>query len=280
MYDLSTDIVKPGCHFRDLMQHRKDNGSFDGDVDEFCSARHAKRRARARSPTASCNARTDAPSWPSASRWRMAAGSPPWKTSPSARNLEQERDRNYAFLSQIIDHIPSQITVKDVHDRRYLLVNRVAEAQFGISRDLIVGKTAFDIFPKAVRRHHRGRRGEDAAIPRRPVQGRARLGKPGDGPALHHLQAARHPRCRRAAALHHQRRRRRYRAPACQREDRASRALRRADRPAEPGAVPRADRARAARRPPAASNSRCSISTSTNSRASTTRSDTMSAMNF
>ena len=25
------------------------------------------------------------------------------------RNLEQERDRNYAFLSQIIDHIPSQI---------------------------------------------------------------------------------------------------------------------------------------------------------------------------
>ena len=51
------------------------------------------------------------------------------------RKLEQERDRNYAFLSQIIDHIPSQITVKDAHDRRYLLVNRVAETQFGISRD-------------------------------------------------------------------------------------------------------------------------------------------------
>ena len=65
------------------------------------------------------------------------------------RRLEQERDRNYAFLSQIIDHIPSQITVKDVRDRRYLLVNRVAEAQFGNSRDLIIGKTAFDIFSKA-----------------------------------------------------------------------------------------------------------------------------------
>ena len=26
------------------------------------------------------------------------------------RKLEQERDRNYDFLSQIIDHIPSQIT--------------------------------------------------------------------------------------------------------------------------------------------------------------------------
>ena len=65
------------------------------------------------------------------------------------RNLEQERDRNYAFLRQIIDHIPSQITVKDARDRRYLLVNRVAEAQFGLSRDAIVGKTALDLFPKA-----------------------------------------------------------------------------------------------------------------------------------
>ena len=38
MYGLSTDIVKPGCHFRDLIQHRQDTGSYDGDVDEFCSA--------------------------------------------------------------------------------------------------------------------------------------------------------------------------------------------------------------------------------------------------
>ena len=34
-------------------------------------------------------------------------------------------------------------------NRRYLLANRVAEAQFGLSRDAIVGKTAADIFPKA-----------------------------------------------------------------------------------------------------------------------------------
>ena len=38
MHNLSADVVKPGCHFRDLMQHRKDRGSFDGDVDEFCSS--------------------------------------------------------------------------------------------------------------------------------------------------------------------------------------------------------------------------------------------------
>ena len=64
------------------------------------------------------------------------------------RELEQERDRNYAFLRQIIDHIPSQITVKDARDRRYLLANRVAETQFGLPRPAIVGKTAADIFPR------------------------------------------------------------------------------------------------------------------------------------
>jgi PAS domain-containing protein len=37
MYGLSTDIAKPGCHFHDLIQHRKDTGSYDGDVHEFCS---------------------------------------------------------------------------------------------------------------------------------------------------------------------------------------------------------------------------------------------------
>ena len=38
--------------------------------------------------------------------------------------------------------------MKDVRDRRYVLANRVAETQFGMSRDDIVGKTAVDLFPK------------------------------------------------------------------------------------------------------------------------------------
>ena len=36
MYHLSTDVVKPGLHYYDLIQHRKDTGSFDGDVRAFC----------------------------------------------------------------------------------------------------------------------------------------------------------------------------------------------------------------------------------------------------
>jgi len=38
MFQLSSDIVKPGCHFRDVIQHRKDNGTFVGDVDAYCAS--------------------------------------------------------------------------------------------------------------------------------------------------------------------------------------------------------------------------------------------------
>jgi diguanylate cyclase (GGDEF)-like protein/PAS domain S-box-containing protein len=37
MYGLSADIVKPGCHFRDLMAHRLEIGSIEGEVDQVCS---------------------------------------------------------------------------------------------------------------------------------------------------------------------------------------------------------------------------------------------------
>jgi diguanylate cyclase (GGDEF)-like protein len=37
MYGLSPDVVKRGCSFHDLMAHRKEVGSLQGDVDEYCS---------------------------------------------------------------------------------------------------------------------------------------------------------------------------------------------------------------------------------------------------
>jgi diguanylate cyclase (GGDEF)-like protein len=38
MFRLSPELVKPGCSFRDLITHRKDAGSFSGDIDEYCSS--------------------------------------------------------------------------------------------------------------------------------------------------------------------------------------------------------------------------------------------------
>jgi diguanylate cyclase (GGDEF)-like protein len=35
MFGASPDVVKPGCTLRELIQHRKDTGTFDGEVDDY-----------------------------------------------------------------------------------------------------------------------------------------------------------------------------------------------------------------------------------------------------
>ncbi|MCP4619681.1 MAG: EAL domain-containing protein [Bradyrhizobium sp.] len=147
MFGLSSDIVKPGAHARDVMHHRVRTGSFEGDADEFydniqCSIANGE-------VTTTVASSTDG-------RWFQIVNQPlsqgGWVATieeiTERQRLEQERDRNYTFLSQILDHIPSQITVKDARDRRYLLANRVAEEQFGVPREQIIGKTASDLFPQ------------------------------------------------------------------------------------------------------------------------------------
>ena len=37
MYGLSPDVVKPGLRFIDLIRHRKETGSFHGDVEQYCA---------------------------------------------------------------------------------------------------------------------------------------------------------------------------------------------------------------------------------------------------
>ena len=38
IYGLSRDMVPEGCSFRELVAHRKQTGTFDGDVEEYCSS--------------------------------------------------------------------------------------------------------------------------------------------------------------------------------------------------------------------------------------------------
>jgi diguanylate cyclase (GGDEF)-like protein len=38
MFGLSPEVAKPGCTMQRLIEHRKETGSFDGDVNEFCNA--------------------------------------------------------------------------------------------------------------------------------------------------------------------------------------------------------------------------------------------------
>ena len=46
MFGLSPDVAKPGCTMQRLIAHRKETGSFDGDVDAFCNVDHPDSVAR------------------------------------------------------------------------------------------------------------------------------------------------------------------------------------------------------------------------------------------
>ncbi len=52
--------------------------------------------------------------------------------------------RTQNFLDSIIENMPMSVAVKDARDRCYVLINRTAEAIFGIARGELIGKPAHD----------------------------------------------------------------------------------------------------------------------------------------
>jgi diguanylate cyclase (GGDEF)-like protein/PAS domain S-box-containing protein len=73
-----------------------------------------------------------------------------------ASNVKLGRTQN--FLDRIIETMPVSVAVKDVRDRCYVLINRTAEAIFGIARGDLIGRhdhdpsnmeTANELFPLA-----------------------------------------------------------------------------------------------------------------------------------
>ena len=96
MYRLSTDVVKPGCRFVDLIRHRKDTGSFEGDVDEFCST--VMRNVADGKVTRSILKAADGRAVLIVNKPLAQGG---WVATiediTERQKLEQERDRNYCF---------------------------------------------------------------------------------------------------------------------------------------------------------------------------------------
>jgi diguanylate cyclase (GGDEF)-like protein/PAS domain S-box-containing protein len=148
MFGSSAGLLKPGCSFHDVMRIRRTTGTFVGDVDAYCEAvLHDIAQGKV---TSNILESRDGRSLRIVHQPLARGG---WVATiediTERRKLEEERDRNYAFLHQIIDHIPSHITVKDARDRRYVLVNRVAETEFGLPREQVLGRTPSDLFPRA-----------------------------------------------------------------------------------------------------------------------------------
>lgn len=53
-----------------------------------------------------------------------------------------------SFLNSIIENIPSSIFVKDAKDFKYVRLNKAIEEFYGSSKEEIIGKSDYDLFPK------------------------------------------------------------------------------------------------------------------------------------
>jgi diguanylate cyclase (GGDEF)-like protein/PAS domain S-box-containing protein len=147
MYGLSPDVVKPGCTFRDLIRHRKETGSFAGDVGEYRAS-----TLRDLTPGRATGLIIDTTDGRSIRIVNQPMANGGWVAThediTERKLLEEERDRNREFLDLIINSVPAVIVVKDARDGRYVLINESGVECFGIPRDRIVGKTARDVWPK------------------------------------------------------------------------------------------------------------------------------------
>jgi diguanylate cyclase (GGDEF)-like protein/PAS domain S-box-containing protein len=64
------------------------------------------------------------------------------------KRAEDELRNTREFLDTVIENVPTPIVVKNAGDRSYVLINRAAERFVGMPREEILGKTAYDIYPK------------------------------------------------------------------------------------------------------------------------------------
>jgi diguanylate cyclase (GGDEF)-like protein/PAS domain S-box-containing protein len=149
MYDLSPEVVKPGCTLREVISHRLLAGGLDMDPDRY---RTELLEAMAQGRTHSRIVDTADGRAISIINRPIAGGD--WvgthEDITERRKSERELERAKTFLNTVIENVPATIVVKELPEMRYALVNRAGERYFNVERDQMLGKTAADIFPEAV----------------------------------------------------------------------------------------------------------------------------------
>src|SRR5262245_8387946 len=147
MYRLSPDVVKPGLTFRQLMEHRKERGTFAGDIDHY--HRELRETVARRGPRERTLEIGDGRSI-HVHLQVMANGG--WVAThedvTERRRAEMEHERTRAFLDSVIENVPVTVFVKESKGQQYVLANRAAEQLWGISRSDVIGKTTHDLFSK------------------------------------------------------------------------------------------------------------------------------------
>lgn len=147
MYGLSPGIVREGASLRAILEHRADVGTFFGNIGEYMD--QVMRMLQTGEPMVTFTELPDGRTFCVTNKPGADGG---WVAThedvTTRRTAEKDLQRAQNFLNIVFDNVPQTLVVKNAKDGRYVLANRSSEKFYDFQRDQIVGKTAFDIFPK------------------------------------------------------------------------------------------------------------------------------------
>lgn len=148
MYNLSADIVKPGCSLPDLFRHRYEAGQLAKDPEQY--------REEILAQVAEGKTTHKIMETPDGREISIVTRPIPgggWVTTHDDITEPKRAERTLAetqrFLNTIFEHAPVPILVKEPLTHRITLVNRAYEQFLGKRREEVVGKSVHDIFPPA-----------------------------------------------------------------------------------------------------------------------------------
>ena len=148
MYHLPDDIMESDCHLRDILRHRAESGLFSGDTGTY--VRTILTRIALGHPSTSHVHLKDGRTihvfeQPTPDGGWVATHEDFTKQQHSQRTLE----RMEQLFEAIVENMHEAVLARDALSHRILIVNRAAEALFGLPRDAIIGRTAKDVFGEA-----------------------------------------------------------------------------------------------------------------------------------
>ena len=152
MYNLPAGTVTPGCTIRDIFKYMAEAEILSGSVEELLD-RILKSVADGKTTTRVLERRDGHAI--SVVNQPIAGGG--WVSThediTERKYAEDILRRTKAFFNTVLENVPLPITVKSVRggleeasERRFTLVNRAAEALFGIPRSQIIGKNLHEVF--------------------------------------------------------------------------------------------------------------------------------------
>jgi diguanylate cyclase (GGDEF)-like protein/PAS domain S-box-containing protein len=149
MYGIPADCIWPGCDLHQLLEARRDAGTFSYDIEQYIADMHS-----ALSQGGSFTKMTELADGRSIALVNQPMANGGWVAThedvTERTKAERELTRTQAFLDAVVSNVPTPIVVKDARNLNYLLVNKAAERFFGIDAADVLGKTALEIFEPEV----------------------------------------------------------------------------------------------------------------------------------